>query len=88
MNTNKLVEKLQDFFNLSTKKQIKKHDKLLKIIDKLERKKDRLEQELVEVSEINATGVRYHDLRQELSVIGKMLRKAKEMAVSISPKDA
>jgi hypothetical protein len=88
MNTNKLVEKLQDFFDLSTKKQIQKHGKLLKIIAKLEHKKDRLERELAEVSENNATGSHYHDLRRELSVIGKMLRKAKDMAVRISAKNA
>lgn len=34
MNTDKLVKKLQKFFDLSTKKQSKKHDKLLEIIDR------------------------------------------------------
>ncbi|HUV20647.1 MAG TPA: hypothetical protein VMZ32_02575 [Gammaproteobacteria bacterium] len=84
MSTSKLIEKLQDFFDLSTNKQMKKHGKLLKIIDKLEHKRDRLEQELAEVSENNATGTRYHDLRRELSVIGKMIKNAKEKSVKIS----
>ncbi|MCG6891948.1 MAG: hypothetical protein LJE92_20375 [Gammaproteobacteria bacterium] len=84
MSTSKLIEKLQDFFDLSTKKQMKKHGKLLKIIAKLEQKRDKLEQELAEVSENNATGTRYHELRRELSVIGKMIRNAKEKDVKIS----
>ena len=38
MDTTKLVGKLEDFFDLSKKKQRKKHDKLVKIIGKLEKK--------------------------------------------------
>ena len=46
MGTNKLVENLEDFFDLSKKKQRKKRDKLLKIIKQLEKKKTRLEQKV------------------------------------------
>ena len=35
MDTTKLVGKLENFFDLSKKKQRKKHDKLLKIIARL-----------------------------------------------------
>ena len=45
MGTNKLLAKLEKFFDLSKKKQRKKHDKLLKIIRELEEKKSELEQE-------------------------------------------
>jgi Mg2+ and Co2+ transporter CorA len=84
MNTDKLVKKLQKFFDLSTKKQSKKHDKLLEIIDKLEHKKDKLEKELFEVSEQDATSTRYHELSRELSVIGKLIKNARERDVGIS----
>ena len=39
MDTTKLVGKLEEFFDLSKKKQRKKHDKLLKMIGNLEEKK-------------------------------------------------
>ena len=84
MNTDKLVKKLQKYFDLSTKKQSKKHDKLLEIIDKLEQKKDKLEKELFEVSEQDATSTRYHELSRELSVIGKLIKNAKERDVGNS----
>ena len=84
MSTSKLVDKLQDFFDLSTKKQMRKHDKLLKIIDKLERKKTRIEKKLVEMSEQDATSTRYHELSRELSVIGKLINKAKAKDTGIS----
>ena len=84
MNTDKLVKKLQKFFDLSTKKQSKKHDKLLGIIDKLEQKRDKLEKELFEVSEQDATSTRYHELSRELSVIGKLIKNARERDVGIS----
>jgi hypothetical protein len=88
MNTDKLVKKLQKFFDLSTKKQSKKHDKLLEIIDKLEHKKDKLEKELFEVSEQDATSARYHELNRELSVIGKLIKNAKERDVGITTTDS
>ena len=88
MNTDKLVKKLQKFFDLSTKKQSKKHDKLLEIIDKLEHKKDKLEKELFEVSEQDATSTRYHELSRELSVIGKLIKNAKERDVGITTTDS
>jgi len=58
MGTNKLVGKLEKFFDLSKKKQERKHDKLLKIIRKLERKKSKLEVEVMD-EEIKELGDEY-----------------------------
>ena len=77
MSTSKLAEKLDDFFDLSKKKRTKKHEKLLKIIQKLEDKKTELKVELAAKSKVNETSTWQHDLIQELKVISKLIRKAK-----------
>ncbi|MCP4982315.1 MAG: hypothetical protein GY935_17695 [Gammaproteobacteria bacterium] len=81
MDTNKLVDKLEGFFDLSKKKQQKKHDKLLKIIDKLEEKKTRLQAEVITESVIDDTSERYQDLSRELNVISGLIKKAKKQDV-------
>ena len=78
MDTNRLVEKLEEFFDLSKKKQRKKHDKLLKIINKLEKKKYRLEHKAQKEREIDATSSRYQELERELLVISRFISKAKQ----------
>jgi hypothetical protein len=78
MNTNKLIGKLDKFFNLSIKKQEKKHEKLLKIIERLEFKKSQLEIEVINESKSDETSNRYHELSQELKVISKLIKKAKK----------
>ena len=55
MGTNKLVGKLEGFFDLSKKKQEIKRDKLLEIIEKLERKKSRLGVKLMEEGKLDDT---------------------------------
>ncbi len=78
MGTAKLIEKLDEFFDLSERKQHKKHDKLLKIIRKLEKKKSRLEQKAQKEREIDAASSRYQALEQKLLVISKLISKAKQ----------
>lgn len=78
MSTNKLVEKLESFYNLSKSKQEKKHDKLLKIIEKLEEKRGSLQQEMIKESEIDETSSTYQDLSKELIIINKLIKKAKK----------
>ena len=78
MDTNELVEKLDAFFDLSKKKKRKKHKKLLKIVQKLEEQKSRLELEVVEESKRDDTSDRYRELSQELKVISKLIKKAKK----------
>jgi len=78
MGTNKLVEKLEKYFDLSKKKQRKKHDKLLKIIDKLEEEQSRLEKKAQKEREIDAASSRCQDLERELLVISGLISKAKQ----------
>ena len=78
MDTNELVEKLEAFFDLSKKKKQKKHEKLLKIVQKLEDNKSRLELEVMEESKRDDTSDRYRELSQELKVISKLIKKAKK----------
>ncbi|TNF89420.1 MAG: hypothetical protein JSU67_07555 [Gammaproteobacteria bacterium] len=78
MSTNKLLDKLEGFFDLSAKKQQKKHHKLLKIIRKLEQKKDALEAELIEAGKEDDTSSRYHELDTELKAISKLIKRAKK----------
>ena len=82
MDTNKLVGKLERFFDLSKKKQKRKRDKLLKIIEKLESKKSLLEVEVMEESKNDETSASYQDLNKELKVISELIKKAKKKALS------
>jgi len=78
MGTAKLVEKLKIFFDLSERNQRKKHDKLLKIIHKLEKKKSRLEHRAQKEAEVDANSSRCQDLNRELLVISDLISKAKQ----------
>jgi hypothetical protein len=78
MGTNKLVEKLEKFFDLSKEKQNKKHEKLLKIIAKLEKKKSRLEQKAQKEGMSDVTSSNYQDLERELQVISSLISKARQ----------
>jgi hypothetical protein len=82
MDTNKLIGKLEDFFDLSKNKQKDKHDKLLKIIEKLENKKVKLEIEVMEESKNDETSNQYYDLSKELKVLSELVKKAKKKALS------
>ncbi len=78
MSTNSLLEKLESFFDLSAQKQEKKHDKLLKIVRKLEEKRDAIEAQLVEAGKSDETSSQYHELETELKVVLKLIKKAKK----------
>jgi hypothetical protein len=82
MDTNKLIGKLEDFFDLSKNKQKDKHDKLLRIIEKLETKKVKLEIKVMEESKKDETSNRYLDLSKELKVLSELVKKAKKKALS------
>ncbi len=82
MNINKLKKKLEDFFNFSKKKQKKKHDKFLKIVKKLEGKRSKVETELAKEGRHDESSKRYHELRHELKVIIKLIKKSNELALS------
>ncbi len=78
MNIKKIMDKLDGYFDLSTKKQNEKHDKLIKIINKLEDKKTELKAVMVLESVDDDTTEKFHDLEKELKVITKLLKKAKK----------
>jgi hypothetical protein len=78
MGTAKLVDKLEKYFDLSGKQQRKKHDKYLKVIHKLEKKKFKLEQKAQREKVIDSTSRRYQDLMRELLVISRLISKAKQ----------
>jgi len=78
MNIKKVIQKLDDYFDLSKKKQKQKHDKLLHIIARLEQKKTELKAEMIVESEKDTTTEAFHDLQKELRVISKLLKKARQ----------
>ena len=78
MSTSNLLQKVEDFFDLSKRKQEKKHHKLEKILRKLEEKKDGLEAELIAAGKADDTIARYRELRKELKVERKLIKKAKK----------
>ena len=85
MDTTKLVGKLEEFFDLSKKKQRKKHDKLLKIIGKLKEKKVALEAELAGEAGNDSDSERYQDLKQELQVVSELIDKARQQEQDNQP---
>ncbi len=78
MDTTELIDKLEDFFGLSSKKKKKKKEKLLKIIRKLENKKSTLDAEIMEASKRDETTPGYHDMQHEFKVIRRLIKKAKK----------
>ena len=78
MGINKLWHKLDEFLDLSKQKQEKKHNKLLDIITKLEAKKLKLEQEVIEESKVDDTSNKYLELSKKLNVVSNLIRKAKK----------
>lgn len=82
MDTNKLLEMLEEFFDLTETKQRKKHDNLLKIIHELEEKKSRLEQKVQIERENDASSSNYEDLERELEVVSGLISKAKQKSLA------
>ena len=78
MNIKESMQKLDDYFNLSKKKQNEKHDKLLKIINNLEQKKAELKAVMIIESEKDETSEEFYNLKKELKVISKLLKKARQ----------
>ena len=78
MNIKEVMQKLDDYFNLSNKKQKEKHDKLLQIITRLEQNKSELKTEMIIESEKDNTSEEFHDLQKELKVISRLLKKARQ----------
>ena len=78
MQIKKIMQKLDDYFSLSTIKQNEKHDKILKIINNLEQKKSELKAEMMLESEKDNTSEEFYKLQKKLKVVSKLLKKAKQ----------
>ncbi len=78
MNIKESMQKLDEYFDLSKKKQNEKHDKLLKIINNLEQKKSELKAVMIIESEKDETSEEFYNLKKELKVISKLLKKARQ----------
>jgi len=82
MGTSKLIDKLDEFLDFPKKKRRKKHDHLLEIIAKLEKRKSKLQCEAKLEREDKKSRDRYRDLTRELKVVSKLIKKAKQHDVS------
>ena len=78
MGTSKLINKLENFLDLSKKKQREKQEKLRKIIANLEEKSASIKHQMIEESETDETSDRFHELESKMKVVNKMLKKAKK----------
>ena len=78
MNIKESMQKLDEYFDLSKKKQNEKHDKLLKIISNLEQKKSELKAVMIIESEKDETSEEFYNLKKELKVLSKLLKKARQ----------
>jgi vacuolar-type H+-ATPase subunit H len=79
MGTAKLVDKLEKYFDLSKKKQRKKHDKYREIISQLEKKKLKLKQKILREKDADVSDSRRRALKREFQVVSKLIRKAKRL---------
>jgi acyl-coenzyme A synthetase/AMP-(fatty) acid ligase len=86
MGMSKLARKLEDFLDLSKKRQVKKRDKLAKFIDKLDKKKNKLEKAMAAESEHDETSNTYKALRQEFKAVSKLLKRAKKNEHALAEK--
>jgi hypothetical protein len=78
MGTSKLMRKLEEFFDLSRSKQIKKRDKLDEFIARLDEKKAKLEAEMVTESETDETSEAHQELEKKHKAVSKLLKRARQ----------
>lgn len=72
MNIKKIVKKIDDFFNLPQKKQIKKNKKIDSIREKLINKKESLEKSLKKVKKCKEK----EELKLQIKAIKNLIKKA------------
>lgn len=75
-----LMEKVEDFFDLSKKKQKEKSNKLKKIIKSLQDKKDDLRKEIKQEARKDKKSKNCYNLCKEYKVVNRLLKKAKQHA--------
>lgn len=84
MSIKDLLNRLDDFFDQSRKKQAKKADKLVKIICLLEEKKADLKQEIKLEAKSANRRKKIYSLCKEFKVVSKMIKKAKKQQHCLS----
>ena len=82
MKIKKAMEQLDDFFDLSKKKQNKRCDKLTKIILSLEEKKSDIKNQLKRETRKDKKSNECYELCKEFKVILKLIKKAKKHCIS------
>lgn len=83
MSIKDLLAQMDEFFDLSKKKQRKKHDKLTKLIDSLENKKTRLKKQIQKESKIDKDSKRIYNMCKEFKVLNKLIKKAKKQETKL-----
>ncbi len=78
MKVKKIMEQVEDFFDLSKNKQKKKQDKLLKLIASLEQKKAVIKQEIKKEAKEDKHSKACYNLCKEFKVVNKLIKKAKK----------
>ena len=83
MSIKDLLSRLDDFFDLSRKKQKKKADKLAKIICLLEEKKAELKKTVKQEAKSGNRRKKIDSLCKEFKVLARMIKKAKKQQRSL-----
>ncbi len=75
MSISKVIEKLNNYFSLSLKKQKKREEEIHNIIKKLEQKKEKLKKTLKKKTDKHEKDI----IKIELEAINKLLKKSKKL---------
>jgi len=78
MKIKDLMESIDDFFDLSKKKQKDKSDKLKKMISSLQNKKEDLKKEIKKEANRDKKSKTCYNLCKEFKAVNKLLKKAKK----------
>lgn len=87
MSIKELFKQMDDFFDLSKKKQRKKRDKLIALIAILEEKKAKLKRKMRREASKDKKSKKTYNLCKEFKVISRMIKKAKKHEALIGRED-
>jgi hypothetical protein len=87
MSIKELLKQMDDFFDLSKKKQSKKREKLTALIETLEEKKAKLKRKMRREARKDKNSKKVYNLCKEFKVITRMIKKAKKHEALISRKN-
>ncbi len=87
MSIKSLLEQMDDFLDLSKKKQRRKREKLDKLIVSLEEKKAKLKRKIRRETHKDKNSKKVYNLCKEFKAISRMIKKAKKRADLINKVD-